>query len=182
VLKRRNRGNWNVCLLPFVLAEHDSRSDNHDWPARARKASEDFAARSQDGAAVMDTQGALLCLLGKKGDAVEPSKSLLKRQDQSYALRRDPIMRCVRYIAGELSAEELLDRAGRSQWDQCLAHYYIAMSKLAEGDRNRAQVHFDKVVKTRAFLWGTYDMSWVFQARLRKDRTWPPWISKERAN
>jgi serine/threonine protein kinase len=81
------------------------------------------------------------------------------------------------YIAGELSAEELLDRAGRSQWDQCLAHYYIAMSKLAKGDREGAKEHFNKVIKTRAFFWGPYDMSWVFLSRL-KDPTWPPWIPK----
>jgi predicted Zn-dependent protease len=176
VLGRRPH-TYNDRLLPFVLAAHD-HPDKHDWPARARKASEDFAARFRDGAAVMDTQGSLLCLLGKKGDAVDVSKALLQQQDRFYTLRREPILRCVRYIAGDLSAEELLDRAGRSQWDQCLAHYYIAMSKLAEGDREGAKEHFNKVIKTRAFLWGTYDMSWVFLSRLEKDATWPPWIPK----
>jgi hypothetical protein len=68
-----------------------------------------------------------------------------------------------------------------SRWNQCLAHYYVAMTKLAEGDRKGAQEHFDKVIKTRAFLWGPYDMSWVFLARLAKDPTWPRWISKRRA-
>jgi ABC-type Fe3+/spermidine/putrescine transport system ATPase subunit len=52
------------------------------------------------------------------------------------------------------------------------------MTKLAEGDRKGAQEHFDKVIKTRAFQWDPYDMSWVFQARLAKDPTWPRWISK----
>jgi hypothetical protein len=179
VLGRRPH-RYNNRLLPFVLADHD-HPDKHNWPARARKASEEFAGWSRDGAAVMDSQGALLCLLGKKREAVEASKALLKRQDLFYTLRREPILRCVSYIAGELSAEELLDRAGRSQWDQCLAHYYIAMSKLVEGDRDGAQVHFDKVVKTRAFLWGPYDMSWVFLSRMEKDSTWPPWIPKGRA-
>jgi predicted Zn-dependent protease len=179
VLEKRP-GTYNDRLLPFVLAEHDYRKA--DWPARALKVSEKYAAQSRDGAAVMDTQGALLCLLGKKREAVEASKALLKRQDQFYTLRREPILRCVRYIAGELSAEELLGRAGRSQWDQCLAHYYIAMNKLTEGDRQGAKEHFKKVIKTRAFLWGPYDMSWVFLSRLEKPSTWPPWISNGRAN
>jgi hypothetical protein len=55
------------------------------------------------------------------------------------------------------------------------------MTKLAERDRKGTQEHFDKVIKIRALLWGPYDMSWVFQARLAKDRTWPGWISKGRA-
>jgi hypothetical protein len=76
-----------------------------------------------------------------------------------------------------LSADDLIRAAEGSQWDQCLAHYNVAMTKLAEGDRNAAKEHFDKAVKTRAAGWGEYDMSWVFQARLAKDPTWPPRIS-----
>jgi serine/threonine protein kinase len=166
-------------LLPFVLAEYDY-PNKHGWPARARKAAKDFAAETQDGAAAMDSQ-AVLCLLGKKEDAVKANEALLSQPQRVYALRRDAILRCLRYNAGKLSAEELIRGAGRSRWDQCLAHYYVAMTKLAERDRGGAQEHFDKVVKTRAFLWGTYDLSWVFQNRLAKDPTWPPWISKERA-
>jgi tetratricopeptide (TPR) repeat protein len=179
VLERRH-GTYNDRLLPFVLAELDYPNKQHDWPARARKAYEDFAATAQDGVAVMDTQ-TVLCLLGKKGDAVEASKALLKREDLFYTLRHEPILRCLRYNAGELSADELLRRAGRSQWDQCLAHYYIAMTKLAEGDRTGAKEHFDKAVKTRATGWGEYDMSWVFLARLENDPTWPPWIPERPA-
>jgi hypothetical protein len=73
-----------------------------------------------------------------------------------------------------------VEAAGRSRWDQCLAHYFVAMMKLADGDRDGAREHFDKVVKTRAFIWGPYGMSRVFLARL-KDPTWPPWIPLRRA-
>jgi hypothetical protein len=85
----------------------------------------------------------------------------------------------MRYNAGELSADELLQGAGRSQWDQCLAHFFIAMTKLGEGDRNAAREHFDKAIKTRAFGWGEYDLSWVFRDRL-EDPNWPPWIPQGR--
>jgi hypothetical protein len=169
-------GSYNSRLRSFVLAELD-HPDKHNWPARARKAYEDFEAQAKDGAAVMDTQ-MVLNLLGKKGDAVQASKALLKQPEKFYTLRREPILRCLRYNAGELSEDDLVRGAEGSRWDQCLAHYYVAMTKLAEGDRKGAQEHFDKVIKTRAFLWGTYDMSWVFQARLAKDANWPPWISK----
>ena len=128
----------------------------------------------------MDTQ-LVLCLLGKKGDAIEASKALLEQPEKFYTLRREAILRCLRYNAGDLPEDKLIRGAEPSRWDQCLAHYYVAMTKLAEGDRKGAQEHFDKVIKTRAFLWGPYDMSWVFQARLARDPTWPRWISNGRA-
>jgi hypothetical protein len=169
-------GTYNDRLRPFVLAEYDY-PDKHDWPASARKAYEDFVAQAQVGVGVMATQS-VLCLLGKKGDAVEASKALLKQTDLFYTLRREPILRCLRYNAGGLPEDDLVQGAKGSRWNQCLAHYYVAMTKLAEGDRNGAKEHFDKVVKTRAFGWGEYEMSWVFRARLANDPTWPPWIPK----
>jgi hypothetical protein len=176
VLQRRSE-TYNDRLLPFVLAEYDYHPDRHDWRAGARQALKEFTARCQDGAAVMDSQ-AVLYLLGEKQEAVKASQKLQKEQGRFYLLRRDPILRCLSFNAGELSADELIRGAEGSRWDQCLAHYYVAMTKLAEGDREAAKEHFDKVVKTRAFNWGPYDMSWVFQARLADDPNWPPWIPK----
>jgi tetratricopeptide (TPR) repeat protein len=177
VLENRPK-TYNDRLLPFVLAEIDYPNKQHDWPARAVNASKDYAERTQDGAAVMDTYN-VLRLLGKKKEAVEASKALLKRPELFYTLRREPILRCLSYNAGELSEDELLQKAEGSQWDKCLAHYNIAMTKLAEGDRDGAKEHFDKAVKTRAAGWGEYDLSWVFRDRLQ-DPTWPPWIPQGR--
>jgi hypothetical protein len=177
---RGRRETYNDRLLPFVLAEYDYHPDKHDWQARARQALNDFTARCQDGAAVMDAQ-AVLCLLGEKGDAVNASQKLQQEPARFYTLRREPIWRCLRYNAGDLSADDLLQGAKGSRWNECLAHHYIAMTHLADGDRIGAKKHFDQVVETRATLWGTYDMSWVFQARLEKGSTWPPWIPEGRA-
>jgi predicted Ser/Thr protein kinase/tetratricopeptide (TPR) repeat protein len=174
---RRRPGTYNDRLLPFVLAEYDYHPDKHDWQASARQALEDFTAQCQDGAAVMDTQ-AVLCLLGAKGDAVKASQKLQKERARFYTLRREPIWQCLRYNAGGLSADDLLQGAKGSRWNECLAHHYIAMTHLAHGDRIGAKKHFDQVVETRATLWGTYDMSWVFQHRLETDPNWPPWIRK----
>jgi tetratricopeptide (TPR) repeat protein len=168
---------YNDHLLPFVLAELDNAKKQHDWPARALKAVEDYTKRTQDGVAVMDCQ-TVLYLLGMKKEAVEASKALLGQPERFYSLRREPLLRCLRYNAGKLKADELVRSAGRSQWDQCVAHYCVAMTKLADGDREGAKEHFDKAVKTRATGWGPYDMSWVFLDRLTKDPTWPPWIAK----
>lgn len=179
-LEKIRRSTWYDCLLPFVLAEHDWRAGEKDWAARARKAAEDSTERAQDGLARMTAQ-TVLCLLGKKEEAVKASKRLQEPPEGFYTLRSKPMLRCLDYNAGDLSAEELIARAQGSGWDQCLAHYYVAMTKLAEGDRKGAQEHFDKVVKTRAFIWAPYDLSWVFQARLAKDPTWPRWIPEGRA-
>jgi hypothetical protein len=169
----KHRGTYSDRLRPFVLAEHDW-PDKHDWPARARKAVADFTASSQDGAAVMSAQ-TVLCLLGDKRDAIKASQKLQQEPEPGrfYTLRREPILRCLRYNAGELAADDLVRGAKGSRWDECLAHFCVAMTKLAEGDRNGAKEQFDAVVETRAFLWGSYDMSWVFQARLATDPAWP---------
>jgi hypothetical protein len=106
VLERR-RGTYTDRLLPFLLAEHDSPDKKHDWPARALKAFEEYAARTQDGVAVMDAQS-VLRLLGKKGDAVKASEALLAQPERFYTLRREPIVRCVRYNAGKLTADEVI--------------------------------------------------------------------------
>jgi hypothetical protein len=79
-----------------------------------------------------------------------------------------------------MPADKLLQLAGRSRWDQCLAHYNIAMTKLAERDRDGARKHFGKAIKTRASGWSYYDLSWVFHDRLADD-TWPPWIPEGKA-
>jgi hypothetical protein len=173
------RGTYNDRLRPFVLAERDYENKDN-WPAGAWEAANDFAERVQDGAAAMDTL-AVLCLLGKKEEAVKACKELQNQPARFYSLRREPLLACLRYNAGELPADELIRGAKGSRWNECLAHYYVAMTKLAEGDRKGAQEHFDKVIKTRAFQWGPYDLSWVFQARLAKDPTWPRWISNGRA-
>jgi hypothetical protein len=175
VLERR-AGTYTDRLLPFVLAEHDY-GEEADWPARALRTCKEYAKRTQDGAAVMDAQS-VLCLLGMKAEAVEASEALLEQEDRFYTLRRDPIVRCVQYNAGKIKADELIRLAGRSRWDQCLAHYNIAMMMLAEGDREGAKAHFTEAVKTRASGWGEYDLSWVFLDRLA-DHSWPPWIPRK---
>jgi hypothetical protein len=178
VLEKKPR-TYNDRLVPFVLAELDYQN-KANWPDGAREAAKNFAEWVQDGAAAMDTQS-VLCLLGKKEEAVKACKELQNQPARLYSLRREALLACLRYNAGDLPAKEFIDGAKGSLWNQCLAHYYVGMTKLAEGDRKGAQEHFDKVIKTRAFQWGPYDMSWVFQARLAKDPTWPRWISKGQA-
>src|SRR5262249_28321234 len=112
----KKRGTYNDRLLPAVLAEHDY-PNKHRWPALALKAAEEAHVRTVLGWEV-------LYLLGKKEDTVKVSQELQKEPDRFYSLRREPILRCLRYIAGDLPADDLIRGAKGSRWDQCLAHYY----------------------------------------------------------
>jgi serine/threonine protein kinase len=150
-------------LRLFVLAEHDGRA----LPVVLGQGQAPDSALSDQ---------TVLCLLGKKEEAVKACKELREHPELFYTLRGDSIKRCVDYHAGGLTEEELVKAAEGSQWNQCMAHYHIGMRKLAEGDRAAARGHFDKAVTARAFYWTTYDMSWVFLARLKNDPTWPQWI------
>jgi hypothetical protein len=184
VLKQK-KGSYNDSLLPFVLAEYDYHAAkdkaNDKWQDGALKAIKDYAERCKDGHALMNSL-TVLNLLGRKEEAVEASQKLQNRPGLFYTLRPKPALRCVAYNAdpkaNDRTAKQLVQAAEGSQWDQCLAHFYVAMRKLAEGDRKKAKEYFKEVVKTRAFMWGAYDLSWVFLDRL-KDRTWPRWVPEE---
>lgn len=173
VLQRKP--SYNDRLLPFLLAERDYRLKGVDWEKSAVQATRDFAKAYKDGLALMQVQS-VLCLLGKKAEAVQASKKLQAEPERFYTLRREPILRCLDYCAGDLTADQLIEKTKGRQWDEALAHYFIGMTKL-QTDRKGALEHFEKVIKTRAFGWGNYDKSWVFLARLKADPTWPPsWI------
>jgi tetratricopeptide (TPR) repeat protein len=173
---KKNPGSSKDSLLPFVLAELHYDPANPNWQVRALQACTACAERSQNGNPLDSLT--VLYFLGRKEDAVKASQEWQKHPERIYPLRQPPLLRCVRYTAGDptMTADDLLQSAKGSRWNQCLAHYCVAMTKLAEGDRQGAREHFDKVVKTRAFIWGAYDMSWVFRARLAKPHNWPPWI------
>src|SRR5262249_4959217 len=100
VLERTGRaGTYTDRLLPFVLVEHDYDT-KPDWQAKALDVANAYALRTQDAAAVMDALS-VLRLLGKKEEAVKASKALLDQPERFYTLRRDPILRCFQYNAGE---------------------------------------------------------------------------------
>lgn len=57
---------------------------------------------------------------------------------------------------GDLSEAELLKAAGASRYNQCEAHFFVGMTKLAESDRRAAQEHFRASVATRILTYPDY--------------------------
>ena len=158
-------------LIPILLAEIGE-------PTLAREAYKEVAQKFQnihDGGILLEVL-TLLRFLGDNPAAQEASKDLRKHPKWFSVLRPKPLLQCLEYNAGFLSAIELDNAVKGSLWDECCAHYYIGMTKLGEGDRAAARERFRKAFETRAYLWNVHDLSWVFLARLDADPTWPPWI------
>jgi hypothetical protein len=80
------------------------------------------------------------------------------------------------YNRGRASADDLFQAAGASRKNQCNAHFTVALTELADGNRDGARDHFHKAVELRTLEQGTADMSWVFLGRMERDPAWPPWI------
>lgn len=67
------------------------------------------------------------------------------------------IWRCewqgVRLAAGEMTPEELLELAGPFHYEQCMAHFYIGMQAIAEGDTTNARSHLKVAADCAAPGW-----------------------------
>jgi serine/threonine protein kinase len=121
------------------------------------------------------TPSYLLMLLGKTEQARVNLRKIRIPPVQSqewkdfYHARRQ-------YWGGEISEEIFLAAAGGSRWQLCYAHYYIAMSRLARGDRAAARQHFRKAIDTRAIALFDWNFAEMFLSRLEQDPAWPAWI------
>ena len=88
--------------------------------------------------------------------------------------------RLLGYNRGGLQAEELLQKAGGSKWNECEANYFIALDFLGEGDRLGARRHFKKSVDTHVYHYFAYQWSRAFLTRMDNDSSWPLWIEVAR--
>jgi hypothetical protein len=122
----------------------------------------------------------LLLLLGQKELARVESQEARRRGLYFLGGNESPYPRVLDYLAGDLSERALLNADTTSRWHAALSHYAIGLTRLAEGNRTAARQHFQKAVQTRAIWMVAYDLSMVFQSRLEKDETWPPWIGAEK--
>ena len=117
---------------------------------------------------------ALLFMMGKPDEAFELARSYLARIQVSrhWEFPRDTL----RYLGGLISEEVLLKVAGNSARDRGVAHYYIGIRRLADGDRAGAREHFEKSAASPVFHWGPVNRSRAFAARLARDPEWPSWL------
>jgi tetratricopeptide (TPR) repeat protein len=118
----------------------------------------------------------LLRLLGRKPQAEQACRQIRVRLMEPFPSRPEWFKKWLDYNCGELTDQQLLQAAGSSRWDQCEGHFYMALAKLADGNRAGAREHFRQCLATGVFTCGEYRWSRAFLARMEKDPAWPPWI------
>jgi hypothetical protein len=121
-------------------------------------------------------RGSVLLLLGDKSEAQEairnsprpraPSNTIM---DASIALRR--------FSDGEITESEYLAGVAGNRRLECVAHFYVGLFRLAEGNRSAAKDHFARAVQTHVIPSYNLSYSLMFLTRLQTDPNWPPWIS-----
>jgi hypothetical protein len=123
-------------------------------------------------------QHALLCLLGRKKEAVEAYEYFRQRPDTEklLGLRGDSYRQVLEYNCGLITADQLLAAVNNSKYHDCNAHFFIAMSLLADGNRAGARERFEACVATGCFDFDASDWSRTFLARMNQDPNWPLWI------
>ncbi|HVS38258.1 MAG TPA: hypothetical protein VMS17_22060 [Gemmataceae bacterium] len=57
-----------------------------------------------------------------------------------------------------------------------MSHYFVALTELADGNRDGAHEHFRKAVELGTLEQTTTDLCWLFLDRMERDPAWPPWI------
>ena len=83
------------------------------------------------------------------------------------------------YGSGEIDDQKLLQGMKTSKWMKGWAHFVIALTHLADGDRHQAQDHFNACIAMRCLYDFPTDWSRAFLDRLKKDPAWPSWISQK---
>jgi serine/threonine protein kinase len=146
-----------------------------DGPSRALQAYRKNCELFTKGYSAILNQTVLL-LLGKRTEAMAASVELRKHPERLAGLNREHLLRILDYCGGSISAEEFLKAEAGSRCNQCDAHFYVAMDKLAQGDRAGAREHFQKAVDTRVFTFPEYQYSRLFLKRMNQDPAWPRWI------
>ena len=121
----------------------------------------------------------VLRLLGRTSEAVAKCRSLREQSTVVGIWRGGWFHHLMDFNCGELKHDALLKLAGASRWNQCEAHFHIAIHSLAQGDRNRAREHFEKALATRVSHAFDYEWSSMFLSRMARDPNWPPWIPAE---
>jgi len=139
-------------MRPFIVAELP------DGPSLALQAYTENCEVFVAGYNIIFNQ-ATLFLLGMKSEAMAASIELHKHPERLTSLRREHMLRILDYCGGVISADEFLKAEVGSRFNQCEAHFYVALDRLSQGDRAGAREHFQKALATRVRWFGEYHWS-----------------------
>jgi tetratricopeptide (TPR) repeat protein len=156
-------------LRPFILAELP------DGYSRALKAYGENRDLFTKGYLAIFNQAALL-LLGRRSDAMAACRELHDHRERLTDLNREHYLRILDYCGGGVSEEEFLRAEAGSRFNQCEAHFYVALDRLAQRDRAGTREHFQKALATGVFVFLEYQWSRLFLKRMDQDPNWPSWI------
>jgi tetratricopeptide (TPR) repeat protein len=118
----------------------------------------------------------ILRFMGRKQEAIEASRRFLARPDRFPAVRKESFRQALEYCAGHGSETDLLQSVQASRLDLSNAHLSIALTALADGDREKARRHLQRCFDTRYFEALPYSLSRRLLARMTQNPAWPPWI------
>jgi len=136
---------------------------------------DDFVANPPEGLWAVNPPTVFL-LLGSRSDAIKAARQSRERVAHGASWLYEWYGKIQDYQCDAISGEELLSFAGAERGGQCEAHFHIALTRLAEGDRAGAADHLRACLETHVFDYFEYAWSRNFLARLEQDPTWPPWI------
>jgi serine/threonine protein kinase/Tfp pilus assembly protein PilF len=156
----------------FVLAELP------DGQAKALAAYESASREAETLLEPVETMNPhlILRLFGRNRQAVEACRQLRDRLQRPTAWRSEWYKKLLDYDCGDLSPDQLLQAAGPFRSNQCEATFHIAMTKLAEGDREGPRTDFRQCLATGVLPYFEYRWSRAFLARMEANPAWPPWI------
>jgi hypothetical protein len=136
------------------------------------------AIRACQGGGVLTVLPGYLQLLGPEYGAKAREISLEIRERSAHLIptyRDRWYHHLLAFQCGLMDGEALLKKAGENRCNQCEAHFYIGLRRLAEGKRSEAKACFRRVLDTGVFLYEEYFWSRAFLARI-DDPAWMPWV------
>jgi len=152
---------------PIVLAEMP------DGFSRALQACRENCEQYVKGCSPVWTQATVL-LLGGREEAMAAGSRLY--HPKGITGLSPHYLRILDYWGGSTSAEDVLRAEAGSRCYRCETHFYVALERLAQGDRAGAREHFQKAMAMRIFWYAEYHWSRLFLKRMEQDPNWPPWI------
>jgi serine/threonine protein kinase len=139
----------------------------------------DFEPRGQETLDALNAHRftyAIHCLAGSLDRARQSSREI-RKAGIHLAAEDEPWRRIIEYCCGDLQESALLTELKDSRTSQCVAHFSIGITRLAQGDRNEARRHFRACSDTKVLLFVEDHMSRALVAQLDRQPEWPPWIA-----
>jgi serine/threonine protein kinase len=161
----------------FHMVRAIAAAELPDGPARALESYKDATALAGEVEAgfapvFLFAPDTVLLFLGRKAEAVAASREI-RRQADLHGIEAGPVLD---YACGLISADELLEAAGRSRVRRSGAHFRIALHLLADGDRSGAREQFRRCIAANFLFAASHVWAEAFLARMEQDPAWPPWI------